>query len=325
MKNSTYQDFAKRILEYDDIVLFPHVFTDGDALGSSSALCMALRQLGKHAAVLLSEPPADNLDFLDYGCVVYDLSSFGKPGLSVAVDCGSVSRIPGREEAFFAAPARACLDHHGESDQDIEFDFVRIEPDSAATGELVYRVIRELGATVDLPIANALYAAITTDTGDFSYNNTTARSHRITAEFFGVPGFDPKAVTALLYERRSFSALRLEGAMLRTVRLYYGGRLGIGRVTQAMLRESGAKMTDTDSFIGIVRSIDGVEAACMIKEQPDGSIRVSLRAKRDVNVAAVARLHGGGGHVRAAGCTFRGMSPDEVEEALTADFGFLND
>ncbi|MBR0374768.1 MAG: bifunctional oligoribonuclease/PAP phosphatase NrnA [Mogibacterium sp.] len=333
MKNSSYAEFAKKLMEHDNIVMFPHMHMDGDTLGSSSALCMALRSLGKHAVILAGEETPASLDFLEYGCVTRDLDAFrgtaagqgfGDIGLALMVDCGNLSRIEGREDVFLSAPVKACIDHHGISIDDTEFDFGRVEADSAAAGEIIYYVIRELGVAIDLPMANALYAAISTDTGDYSYSNTTARSHQITEAFFQVPGFNPKPVRALINERVSFNTLRLEGEMVRGIRLYYGGRLGIGRVTQEMLAETGAKMSDTDGFVNKVLGINGVEAACLLKEFDEKLVRVSLRAKADVNVAAIAVRHDGGGHVSAAGCTFRGTIV-EAERILREDFAFLED
>ncbi|MBQ6621562.1 MAG: bifunctional oligoribonuclease/PAP phosphatase NrnA [Mogibacterium sp.] len=311
-----YREFAEKLRAAERVLLLPHVHMDGDAIGSAAALCLGLRGLGREAWILTAEETPENLAFLEYSCVTQDAAVFPEGSyLALMVDCGTMNRIPGREKAFYKAAARAVLDHHGVSGEQPSFDFGLTEPDSAACGELVWLVLEALGAEIDLRIANALFAAITTDTGNFQHSNTTKRSHEIMTRLYEVPGFNAKPVSSLIYDCNSFALLKLESRVVDQLRLYSGGKIGIGRVTQQMLRETGCRMDETDGFVQKIMSIRGIEAACMLKESEPEVIRVSLRARAYMNVADVAAQLGGGGHIRAAGATYHGTM-EAAEETL---------
>ena len=177
--NDTVKSIATLLKDLDGILIYPHINMDGDALGSSTALCLALRYLGKKAYVMINEPVPKNLDFLECDCTTNDDSVLDEVQLSLMLDCNSMNRIPGREEAWNRGKLKGCIDHHMSKSTDIRFDFVRSEPKSAATGEIVYNIIKALGVPISIDIANCIFAAITTDTGNFQHSNTTARSHDI--------------------------------------------------------------------------------------------------------------------------------------------------
>lgn len=288
--------------DLDDILIFPHISMDGDSLGSSSALCLALRSLGKKAYVMVNEPVPKNLDFLELGCTIEDDSVLDDVQLSLMLDCNGINRIPGREAAWARGRLKGCIDHHATTSKDIRFDFQRIEPKSAATAEIVYRLIKDLGAEITLDIANCIFTAITTDTGNFQHNNTTNRSHEIVGHLYKVEGFNSKAISALIYDRRSKGALKLEGYVLSKLHFYADGKLAVGQVSQAMLDEYGCTIDETDGIIQRIMSIDGVEGGCLLKEK-GGSTRVSLRGRSYINTVKVATSFGGGGHFFASGCT----------------------
>lgn len=314
-KNNTYQEIAARLLQLNNILIFPHVNMDGDALGSSSALCMGLRKLGKKAAILVSEDTPKNLDFLGQGMLVQEPDFTAE--LAIMLDCSGMNRIPQREECFEAAPVKAVIDHHGVTGDQPEFDFGRIEPDSAATGELVALLLREMGVDFDVPIAEALFAAITTDSGNFQHSNTTARTHRIAADLYSVEGFNSKHVSNLIYNRRSIQSIRLNSLVMSGIHMYREGKIAIARVSQEILRETGCDLSECEGFVQDLMSIDGVEVGCLLKEAEPSVIRCSLRSRARVNVAEVASSLGGGGHVPAAGCRIR--KPLEEAETIISE------
>ena len=289
--------------DLDGILLFPHINMDGDALGSCTALCLALRSLGKKAYVMISEPVPKNLDFLECGCTTDDDSVLDDVQLSRMVDCNGMNRIPGREAAWNRGRLKGCLDHHECGSTDIRFDFSRVEPRSAAAGEIAYNVIRALGVPISLDIANCIFAAITTDTGNFQHSNTTSRSHEIAGHLYKIEGFNSKVISALIYDRRSKEAIRMESEVISELAFYADGKLAVGRVTQDVLKKCGCTMDEAEGIIQKIMSIDGVEAACLFKET-EKNVRASLRARSYANVAKVASRFGGGGHTLAAGCTF---------------------
>ena len=313
--NDTIRSIATIMSDLDGILLFPHVNMDGDALGSCTALCLALRSLGKRSYVLINEPVPKNLDFLECGCCTGDDSVLDDVQLSLQLDCNGLGRIPGREKAWSRGRLKGCIDHHATKSKDIRYDFSRIEPASAATGEIVYRLIKDLGAEITLDIANCIFAAITTDTGNFQHSNTTSRSHEIAGHLHKVEGFNSKLISALIYDRRSKEALRLESEVLAGLDFYAGGRIAVGRVTQQMLRECGCTMDEAEGIIQRIMSIDGVEGGCLLKETAN-NVRASLRGRTYINMEKVAAGFGGGGHVLAAGCTFPLPLDDAVKQLV---------
>lgn len=310
--NDTIRSIATIMSDLDGILLFPHVNMDGDALGSCTALCLALRSLGKKAYVMISEPVPKNLDFLECGCTTNDDSVLEDVQLSMMLDCNGMIRIPGREAAWERGRLKGCIDHHATASKDIRFDFSRIEPKSAATGEIVYRLIKDLGAEITLDIANCIFAAITTDTGNFQHTNTTNRSHEIVGHLYKVEGFNSKIISALIYDRKSKEAMKLESAVLGSLDFYADGKLAVGKVTQDLLEEYGCTMDEADGIIQRIMSIDGVEGACLFKESTS-NVRASLRGRTYANMQKAASKFGGGGHVLAAGCTFH-MPLEEAEK-----------
>lgn len=309
--NDTIRSIATIMGDLDDILIFPHINMDGDALGSCTALCLALRDLGKRAYIMINEPIPKNLDFLDFGCTTEDDSVLEDVQLSLMLDCNGINRIPGREAAWARGRLKGCIDHHATSSKEIRYDFKRIEPGSAATAEIVYRLIKDLGAEITLDIANCIFTAITTDTGNFQHTNTTSRSHEIAGHLHKVEGFNSKTISALIYDRKSKEALRMESAVLSGLEYYADGKLVVGQVTQDILREYGCTMDEADGIIQRMMSIDGVEGACLFKETEKYSVRASLRGRSYVNMAKAATQFGGGGHMLAAGCSFK----KTIEEA----------
>ena len=301
--------------DLDGVLIFPHTNMDGDALGSSSALCLALRQLGKKAYVMINEPVPKNLDFLECGCTTTDDSVLEDVQLALMVDCNGMNRIVGREQAWERGRLKGCIDHHATKAKEIRYDCARIEPKSAAVGEIAYNIIRAMGVEITLDIANCIFAAITTDTGNFQHSNTTSRSHEIAGHLYKIEGFNSKVISALIYDRRSKGAIRLETEVISDLDFYADGKLAVGKVTLERLKETGCTMDEADGIIQKMMSIDGVEAACLFKET-EMNVRASLRGRTYANVAKAASVFGGGGHTLAAGCTFNDMTLAEAEKAI---------
>ena len=317
--NDTIKSIATLLKDLDGILLFPHVNMDGDALGSATALCLALRQLGKKVYVMINEPIPKNLDFLDFGCTTDDDSVLEEVQLSLMLDCNGSNRIPGREDAFNRGKLKGCIDHHQNKSSDIRFDFVRVEPKSAATGEIVYNLIKALGVEINLDMANCIFTAITTDTGNFQHSNTTRRSHDIVGHLYNIEGFNSKAISALIYDRKSKEALKMESIILANLNYYDEGRVAVGRITQNLLNEVGCTMDEAEGIVQHIMSIEGIEVGCLIKES-EINTRASLRARTYADMEQVARKFGGGGHVLAAGCNFdESLSVDEAEKTIVPE------
>lgn len=315
--NDSLRSIATLLKDLNGILLFPHINMDGDALGSCTALCLALRSLGKDAYVMLNQPIPKNLDFLECGCCTQDADVLDRVELCIMVDCNGMNRIIGREEAWNKGKLKGCIDHHAIGVSSIQYDFFRTEPKTAATGEIIYKLIKELGVEISLDIANCIFAAITTDTGNFQHTNTTKQSHDIVGKFYDIEGFDSKAISALIYDRKSKEALYLESVILGQLQFFSDGKLAVGTVTQELLESCGCTMDETDGVIQRIMSIDGVEIGALFKENTD-NIRVSLRAKNYANVGVVGAKFNGGGHNRAAGASFFSTVDAAKEELIPA-------
>lgn len=322
MTNNTFREIAEVLLKAQTILIYPHINPDGDAVGSAAALCRSLRMLGKTAYILMEDELPANLRFMDKGYFTWDRNIIESPDVSVCVDCGDFGRFPLRKEKFLQGRTTVCIDHHGTTEEFCKYNYV--DSSAAATGELIYSLIREMGAEPDVETGEYIFAAITTDTGNFQYSNTTKNCHVIMAELFDL-GVDTNKVSVEIYENERPQKMMITARALSTVEMTGGGRGAIAHVTLDDMRKTGAEPFETDGVIENLRSLAGVEYAAFVKEKEPGVIRVSLRAKRLGDVAAIAARLGGGGHVKAAGCTLYmtveeavALIKSELEEAIKA-------
>lgn len=300
MKNNTLKEIAKVLLDAQSVLIYPHISADGDAVGSAAAICRTLRNLGKTAYILIEDEIPDNLKFLDKDYATFDGSIIQDPDVSLCVDCGDFGRLPKREQTFRKGKVTVLIDHHGTTENFCDYNYV--DPSAAATGELIYALIKEMGVVPDVETGESIFCAITTDTGNFQYSNTTKNSHLIMAELFDL-GVDTNKVSVEIYENERPEKLMITTRALSTMEIFGGGKGAIAYLTLKDMEETGARPFETDTVIGTLRSLAGVEYAAFVKEKEPGVIRVSLRAKRKGNVAKIAADLGGGGHVKAAGCT----------------------
>ncbi|MDY6037409.1 MAG: bifunctional oligoribonuclease/PAP phosphatase NrnA [Eubacterium sp.] len=315
MKNNTLKEIANVIIQNESFALYPHTNMDGDTMGSCSALCMALRQMGKEAWIIIDESIPENLAFLDYGLTTEDASCAKNVDVSLCIDSGDIKRIGARGELFSSAKISICIDHHETSDYFCDYNF--IEPESAATGQIIYLLLKELKINSEVRIANAIFAAITTDTGNFQYSNTQKITHEIVAELFDW-GLKPNEVSINIYESDRLERLKIEALAMEKMRSEYGGKLLLTYVSQEMLSESGADMYETDRIVNLMRSIKGAEVSVLIKEYEKDTIKLSMRSKQYVDVAKICRTFGGGGHQRAAGATVYCSLSEAVSQVIEA-------
>ena len=299
-QNHSIEEIAKQLMAARSVILFPHIQMDGDALGSCAALCKALRCAGKEAVILTEDEVPEYLSFLDQGYCTMDSEAIHQPDVCMCVDCGEVVRFPKREKKFFQGKITICLDHHTTSTPFADYNF--IDGSIAATAELVYKVIKAMGIPIDKEIGEAIFTGISTDTGNFQYSNATKESHLITADLYDA-GIDHAKVAVQLYQNTRLEKIRITNRILDTLELFGGGKAAIAYVSQEMLRQVGAELSETEGVVETVRNVKGVEIGAFVKEQDGGRIKVSMRAKTTGNVAETAAKFGGGGHVKAAGCT----------------------
>ena len=292
---------AAFIQSHQSFYLAAHQSPDGDTLGSCLALRRALLNMGKEAEVVCADPVPDYLQFLDGADAVRGADGLLPPKEAVLyIDCADHKRTGCLAPILEQAPFAFCIDHHGTNPkQSKDGDWVE---DVGATGELILKLLDALHAPITQGIAVALYAAIITDTGNFAYSNTTADSFAAAAKLMAY-GIDLPELNRVLFRSMRLSKARLIAYVLTNMQLWHEGALGIVAIPHAVLEQYGANKEDCEGLIDYLRDIDVVEVACVLREETDGAVRVSMRSKRRCDVASVGQRFGGGGHVRAAGCT----------------------
>lgn len=310
------QQVLAALRRHGSFVLLLHVNPDGDSVGSTLALGLALERLGRRVAFACPDdlPPAFRFlagseRFRHWREVEGDFE------VAVALDCSAPDRVGDARALLERCPAVLNVDHHPTNPGFGQYRWV--DPQRACVGEMVFELVEGLGVPLDPAIAEALYTAIVTDTGSFRYEQTTPLTLRYAAALVEA-GVRPERVAYALFESRTPESLALLRAALGTLRLEEGGRLAWMEVTRAMLAETGARPEDAEGLIGYARSVASVEVAVLFHEEPDGRVRVSLRSKREVDVAQVAASLGGGGHARAAGCTLPGPLAAARQRVLDA-------
>lgn len=308
MKNLTRSETAQILLAHDHYAIVTHRRPDGDTLGSSALLCMGLRQLGKEAHILENPEITPKYAHLHQGLC--------KPRVEagdfvVSVDVASEKMLP---DIFMGLPYDLRIDHHGSATSFTPVELV--EPEAAACGEIVYHVLMEMGAELDIPMAEALYTAVSTDTGCFRFANTTADTLRVAAACKAA-GADTFAINQALFETNSLARLKVQAYMLQNAIFLQGGKIAVCALPKAVEAACGAGEDDLDNISGFPRSIEGVKLAVTIREEGQGKVKMSVRAVPGCDASALCAKFGGGGHKGAAGASMS-MSLDEAVEAVIA-------
>ncbi len=296
------------IKESSNIYIASHVQPDGDNIGSILALGMAIKKMNKDVNILKVDEVPSDYRFLPNVELIKEYEIPSTVDLFIALDSSDMNRLGLGKEFALKAEKIINIDHHITNDK---FGDINIISDSSgATGEIVYQVIKKMNVDIDRYIATCLYTAISTDTGSFMYSNTTYSTHMIIAELMKT-GIDINDINVNLYQSRSIERTRLFINSLNNLELHLDGKIGIVYVTQEMLRANNAKLEDTEGIVSFIRDIDSVEVACLLKEIKEDEVKVSLRSKRNIDVAKISSRYNGGGHMRAAGCTINAT----IEEA----------
>ncbi len=313
ISNATLKEIGEALFSAKSVVLFPHENPDGDAIGSCVALCTALRKAGIDAWALVKEDIPDQIAFIDetgWKCCTNDPDCIAEPDICAYIDCCGLNRISGREDVFKKGRKSLCIDHHIE--KGCTEDLYYINSEEASTTLIIYKLLKETGVEIDRHIANSIYTGLCTDTGNFQYANTTQEAHMIATELFAL-GVDHDDIMIRLNQSVDPRQTMLEGAALANVEFAAGGKVALACVTRKLVDKCGAKMEHADHLINVLRDIRGVEVAIVFKEKTPNVTKASFRAKSYADVSKVANKFGGGGHVKASGCTIN--EPMDVAKA----------
>ncbi len=297
----------KQIKEAHHILLASHAEPDGDAVSSILALGLAIGQLEIKTTIYNASPIPAVYRFLpSVERIVRHIKKANTYDVALVLDCGDLPRVGDASATISRIPVVINIDHHISN---TGFgDLQLIDPLACSTAEIVYRLIKALGISIDRAMATSLYTGILTDTGSFRFSSTNQAAFAISQEMTKL-GVEPHAVAQHVYGTYSLGRIKLLNLALDSIEISENGKLSIMTVTGAMFAETGTHPEDVDGMINYARRIEDVKVAALIHEQKNGKTssngrrryHVSLRSDGTVDVAAIAGSFGGGGHTSAAG------------------------
>lgn len=308
----------------DRFLLVTHEHPDGDALGSLLALHGALTELGKSSLMFLAAgelPLPQEYAFLDLAGVVHEAPADLSERVVVYLDCGNIDRNPlVLDAAGGDRPQILNIDHHHDNTRFGDIDHV--VPEASCTAEIVWELMADLGVAPTLAVAEALYVGLVTDTGKFMYENTGPRAHEMAAALIEA-GVDVHGIYRRLYEGMPYAKLELLGRALAHVRRFDDGRLTLAVLTRDDFRLSAAQDSHSEGIIDHLRSVADTKVAALARELVNGESgsdpqrkKVSLRSTDgQIDVSAIARVAGGGGHRQAAGFS-TALAEDQLVDFL---------
>lgn len=318
MENRTVlEQAAAAIAGAGDVALACHVGPDGDALGSMLGLAIAASNQGKKVVASFGSPfvVPPSLSFLPTDLLVAPGDFPASPELMVLLDAGSAERVGELAKNAGAAGTVLVLDHHVTNSG--FGDIAVIDPAAAATGEIVYDILRMLGWEMTPDIALCLHTALVTDTGRFQYSNTTPRALRIAADLVAA-GAQPSLIGRHVYEEAPFGYLKAAATALGRARLDSERGVVYTWLTDRDIEESNVTWDDTETLIDLIRLAAEADTAVLAKGHSDGRVKVSLRSRGGTDVGALAAAMGGGGHRLAAGFTVDAGVEDVMTKVLEA-------
>jgi phosphoesterase RecJ-like protein len=292
------------INEGQSFLITAHVRLDGDALGSELALFLMLSDLGKKAIIYNQDETPEHYRFLPGAeNIVHELGDIGQYDVGVVLDCSNLERVGEKSAQIGKIKTLINIDHHISNGGFCLLSM--LDGHASSTGELLYRLMREMRCNMTKNICTNLYAAIITDTGGFRYSSTHQDTLLAAGDLVG-NGANPQWISENIYENDSPASLKLLAKVLETMSLDLENKVGSLFVTQEALRQTGASLDHTEGFIDIPRTVKGINISVLYTQLENKYFKVSLRSKGQINVEKVARKFGGGGHINAAACRIRG-------------------
>ena len=315
---NTLKEISEVILNSNKIGITYHVSPDGDAVGSALALLNCLKLLGKDTYLISKDIISENLQYLKSanegnGNTIVPTKD---TEVVVVVDCGNFDRISANLDEFNGIIIN--IDHHISNDKYGNFNYVDIK--ASATAEIIFELIEVLGLDLNIEskeikdIGTCLYTSLVTDTGGFRHSNVTARTHKIASRLKKI-NVDNTFIYQSLFDNKSFEKIKLIGKVLSNMNLLLDKKVSFMELPTEYAKELGIEIGDTSDIISFGLQIKGVEISVLIKEVDNG-VKASLRSKNDIDVRNIAERLGGGGHVKAAGITLKGLSLEEAKNKI---------
>ncbi len=293
---------AELIRRSDQFLVAAHANPDGDAIGSSVAMAHLLAALGKEICLYNATPLPSQYDWLELPCPMHSTLAGAEFNWIVVLDCGAPQRVGDELSKVMGSRPVVNIDHHLGNPMFGQLNWV--DEKYPAVGAMIADLADELDVPLTGPLAEAIYLGITTDTGFFTFDNTTPEVMELAARLIRL-GMSPGAVNAKIRNQWAVNRFKLWGESFATTELFYGGQVAVVQVTQGMFERTGTTAADCEEIVNFLRRLRGTRAAMILREEPDGSYKFSLRSSGSDNVQGVAALYGGGGHRNAAGGIIR--------------------
>ena len=321
-KKLSIDELCEKLCENKKTLIVYHVRSDADAVGSAFALRELLRIMGVPAICVCSDEVPERLRFLSEDAqgsvVVEEGMSLGHERV-ISVDSASPSQL-GEMFDRLRKDIDIMIDHHGTGT--VYADYF-VDATASATGEIIYSIAKKLLANNKIPsipprVIDCIYAAISSDTGGFRFANVTPTTFRIAAELLEA-GANSADINHRLFESKTLKQISAEAEAARRLRTFANGRIASVTIPYASRRALGLNDENLETVIDVPRSIEGVEVAFSVRQSEDKPFfRVSMRSSVDFDVAAICKRFGGGGHIRAAGCSIEAADIDEAENLIAA-------
>ncbi len=316
--NPQIQQIVDAIRARQRFVLSSHARPDGDSIGSQLAMAYALKALGKDVAVVNADAaPPPLMQFPGVPDIIVAPRVEGDFDAAIIMECGDLTRtgVDGLDRFFVIN-----IDHHPGNTAYGQINW--FDPKAAACGEMVFDLVRALGVPLSRDLATHIYLAILTDTGSFHYSSISPRTFEMCREALEA-GVDPVLVARHVYDSNNMGRLKLFGAVLSAMQIDSTGRIAIVYLDHEMAREAGGTYEDTEGLINLPLTVKEIQAVMFFKQIEGDEYRVSMRSKGDIDIGAVAKQFGGGGHKNAAGCTVTGgidslqkLFVEKIEQAI---------
>ncbi|CEO32321.1 DHH family phosphoesterase [Paraclostridium sordellii] len=303
------KNIIKAIREGNNFIVTSHYSPDGDNIGSTLSMYYTLKKLGKKVYYVLDDSIPLNLTFLVKDVTILKSEEMNEnlnDYTLISLDCGDFNRICVSESIKKSVKQLICIDHHASNNNYGDLNY--INPNESSTCELVYNLLKEFSKEMgeqilDEDISTYLYTGLLTDTGNFSYSNTNPSSYLMAYDLVNL-GAKKDLIIQKIFQSNTYNYYKLLGEALDTLEIV-DKKIASMMLTIDMLERNEISFNDADGVTSYTRDIDGVEVGLLFKEKAPGEVKVSFRSKNYVDVSAVAQVFGGGGHVRASGCTIK--------------------
>ncbi|MGL5718313.1 MAG: DHH family phosphoesterase [Paraclostridium sp.] len=318
MKNDI-KNIIEAIEKGNNFIVTSHYSPDGDNIGSTLAMYFTLKCLGKNVLHVLDDTTPVNLGFLIKDANILKSQEVNvnlDDYILISLDCGDKNRICVSDEIKFNVNKLICIDHHASNDNYGDLNY--INPDESSTCELVYNLLKEYSKFLDKQlineqIATCLYTGLLTDTGNFSYSNTNPSSFLMAYDLVEL-GAKKDTIIQSVFQSNPYNYYKLLGEALNTLEIS-NGKVASMMLTKDMLDRNNITFNDADGVTTYTRDIEGIEVGLLFKQKGEKEVKVSFRSKNYVDVSLIAQSFGGGGHVRASGCTIND-SMDNVKKMV---------